>query len=214
MVKEKLETKVKKEKAKEKKQEAKTSAKGFYHYIKEAWKKTSPEKLREYMIKWRSEDRLKKIDRPTRLDRARALGYKAKKGFVIIRVRVKRGGRARTRINKKRRTKRQSVKKILKMSYQWVAEQRAQRKFTNLEVLNSYPIGKDGKFAFFEVIMVDPQRPEIKSDKNINWIIKDKNRKRAFRGITSAGKKSRGLRHRDPNLKIRPSARSWNRKGR
>ena len=80
------------------------------------------------------------------------------------------------------------------MNYREIAEQRVARKFTNLEVLNSYLIGKDGIHYFYEVILVDPQRPEIKNDKTINWITKPVNKRRTFRGLTSAGKKSRGLR--------------------
>lgn len=80
------------------------------------------------------------------------------------------------------------------MNYQWIAQQRAARKFTNLEVLNSYFLGKDGVHYFYEVILVDPERPEIKNDKTINWIAKPGNRGRVFRGLTSAAKKSRGLR--------------------
>ena len=80
------------------------------------------------------------------------------------------------------------------MNYKWVAEQRTARKFPNLEVLNSYWIAKDGQYVWYEVILVDPNRPEIKKDKNIKWITSKKHRKRVFRGLTSAGKKSRGLR--------------------
>ena len=80
------------------------------------------------------------------------------------------------------------------MNYQWIAEQRAVRKYRNLEILNSYLLGKDGVYYFYEVILVDPERPEIKNDPTISWITKPRNRGRAFRGLTSAAKKSRGLR--------------------
>lgn len=195
------------------KKEAKKSVKGVYHYLKEAWKKPDPAMLRQKMIDWRKGNRITKIAKPTRLDKARSLGYKAKKGFVVARVVIERGGRKRTRINKKRRTKRQSVKKVLKMNYRWIAEQRAAKKFKNLEVLNSYNLGKDGIYYFFEVILVDPTKPEIKNDKTIKWIASPKNKKRAQRGLTSAAKKSRGLRSKSPNLKVRPSQRAWSRKG-
>mgnify|MGYP002394837076 CR=1 FL=1 len=36
-----------------------------------------------------------RASRPSRPDKARRLGYKAKQGFVIYRVRVRRGGRKR-----------------------------------------------------------------------------------------------------------------------
>jgi large subunit ribosomal protein L15e len=168
--------------------------KGFYHYIKEAWKKPDVETLRKRMIEWRHSGVFTKVDKPLRLDRARALGYKDKTGFVIVRVRVKRGGHKRPRPNKGRRSVRMHTNMNLKMNYQTIAEQRAARKYTNLEVLNSYQIGKDGINYFYEVILLDPQVPEIKSDKNVNFVCDRKNRKRSLRGLTSASKKTRGFR--------------------
>ena len=91
------------------------------------------------------------------------------------------------------------------MNYKFIAEQRVARKYPNLEVLNSYPIGKDGVHYFFEVILVDPERSEIKNDPTISWITRPENRGRVFRGMTSAAKKSRGLRSRSPTNKSRPS---------
>lgn len=187
--------------------------KGMYHYIKQAWKKPKTATLRGRMIEWRKSNVFTKVDKPLRLDRARALGYKDKKGFVVIRVRIKRGGHKRPRPNKGRRSKRLHTRKNLRMNYKQIAEQRVSKKFANLEVLNSYQIGKDGINYFYEVILVDPQRPEIKNDKKINWITKKGNKKRAMRGLTSAAKKSRGLRNKSPTSKTRPSLRSNKRRG-
>lgn len=188
-------------------------AKGLYHYIKQAWKKPEKETLRKRMVQWRKSGVFTKVDKPLRLDRARALGYKDKKGFVVIRVRVKRGGHKRPRPNAGRRTKRMHTRKNLGMNYKWIAEQRVGKRYTNLEVLNSYNIGKDGMHYFYEVILVDPSRPEIKNDKTMNWISKPGHKKRPMRGLTSAAKKSRGLRNKGPELKVRPSLRAHNRKG-
>ena len=188
-------------------------AKGLSYYLRQAWKKPDMKVLRERMIEWRKSLTIVKVEKPLRLDRARALGYKAKKGFIIARIRILRGGRKRPRRNKGRRSKRQTIRKTLKMSYKWVAEQRVARKFPNLEVINSYNIGKDGQHYFFEVILVDPERKEIKKDKNMAWTCKPKNRGRAFRGLTSAGKKSRGMRKKTRELKVRPSIRARGRKG-
>lgn len=187
--------------------------KGMYHYIREAWKKPDEKVLRERMIQWRRSETQVKVDKPLRLDKARALGYKDKKGFVVIRIRLGRGGHKRPRPNKGRRSKRMHINKNLKMSYRWIAEARVAKKYTNLEVLNSYLIGKDGQHYFFEVICVDPQRPEIQNDPTINWITKGANRKRALRGLTSAGKKSRGLRSKYPTNKSRPSVRAGKGRG-
>ena len=173
-------------------------SKGLYHYIREAWKKPDKKTLRERMIEWRKSNVFTKVEKPLRLDRARALGYKDKKGFVVVRVRILRGGHKRSRPNKGRRSKRMHTRKNLSMNYKWIAEQRTQKKYKNLEVLNSYLIGKDGRHYFYEVILVDSKKPEIKKDKTINWIAKPQNKKRVLRGLTSAGKKSRGLRSKSP----------------
>lgn len=192
-------------------------AQSMYHYMREAWKKPDTETLRSRMIAWRASPAIEVVDKPLRLDRARSLGYKAKKGFVVVRVRVLRGGRKRKRAGVKgRKTRKQTIRKTLKMSYKWVAEMRASKFFNNLEVLNSYWIGKDGKHYFFEVILVDPNMPEIKSDRTMSWINSRTNSGRAERGLTSAAKQSRGLitrRGHSPTLKVRPSLRSWNRRG-
>ncbi len=189
-------------------------AQGMYHYLREAWKKTGRELLQERLIKWRAGEAVERVDKPLRLDRARALGYKAKKGIFVVRVRVIRGGRRRLRRGVKgRKSRKQTVRKMLKMNYRWVSEIRAARKYENMEVLNSYWVGKDGKYYFFEVIMVDPNMPEIKSDETLKWIFNKENRKRAERGLTSAARKSRGLRSKSHELKVRPSLRAWDRQG-
>ena len=167
--------------------------KGMYHYIKEAWKKPDKKVLRERMVEWRKSEVQTRVDKPLRLDRARALGYKDKKGFVVIRIRIMRGGHKRSRPNKGRRSKRMHTRKNLTMNYKWIAEQRVERKNRNLVVLNSYQIGKDGQNYFYEIICVDPERPEIKNDPSLKWTSKRKNRGRTMHGLTSSGKKARGL---------------------
>lgn len=188
-------------------------AKGMYHYIREAWKKPDTKTLRERMVEWRKSPVFKKVEKPLRLDRARSLGYKDKKGFSVIRVRVWRGGHKRSRPNKGRRGKRLHTRKTLRLNYRQIAEQRAAKRFRNLEVLNSYLIGKDGIHYFYEVIMIDPKRPEIKKDKKMNWITQKGHKGRASRGLTSAGKKARGLRSKSREMKVRPSLRARKRRG-
>jgi large subunit ribosomal protein L15e len=186
---------------------------GAYQHIGKAFRNVSREDMKTRLIAWRASESAVVVEKPLNLNKARMLGYKAKKGFVVIRVRVQRGGRKRSRHKHGRKTRKQHVSKILKMSYRWVAEGRAEKKYPNLEVLNSYSLGKDGKHYFYEVIMVDPSKPEIKSDKDINWICKPENHNRAARGLTSAAKKSRGMRTKSHTLKVRPSLRAWDRQG-
>lgn len=183
-------------------------AHGMYYYIKQAWKKPDSKTLRDRMTEWRKDETQIVVEKPLRLDRARALGYKDKTGFVVVRVRVKRGGHTKPRPVKGRKGRRMHTRKNLTMSYKWIAEQRVANKHRNLEVLNSYEIGKDGMNAFFEVICVDPQRPEIKNDPTMKWITEGTNKNRVLRGLTSSAKKSRGLRSKDPTNKNRPSVRS------
>ena len=151
--------------------------------------------MKERLVKWRRERAVTRIERPTRIDRARALGYKAKQGIIIVRVRVRRGGRRKARPRAGRRPRRMAVHKITPAkSIQRIAEERAARKYPNMEVLNSYWVAEDGRWKWYEVILVDPHHPSIKADKNLNWICNTVHRGRAFRGLTSAGKKGRGLR--------------------
>lgn len=185
----------------------------MYHYIKQAWKKPDKKTMQQRMIEWRKSPVQVAVDKPLRLDRARALGYKDKTGFTVVRIRIKRGGHKRPRPNKGRRSKRLHARKTLKMNYRWIAENRVAKKHTNLEVLNSYPIGKDGVNYFYEVICVDPQKKEIKNDPVFKWIADKKNTKRSLRGLTAAGKKSRGLRSKHPTNKARPSVRAGLRRG-
>jgi len=184
-----------------------------YKLIDNAFLNPSKEEKHTRLISWRAGDSIVKLEKPSRLGKARMLGYKAKKGIVVFRVRLLRGGRKRPRHTHGRKSRKQHVRKVLKMSYRWISEIRAERTYPNLEVLNSYPIGKDGKYYYFEVIMIDPSREEIKNDSVLRWIVKERNRNRAQRGLTSAGKKSRGLRSKNRNMKVRPSLRAWNRQG-
>ena len=171
----------------------------MYQYIRKVWKKpkvSMKNLVRERLLEWRRQPRFQRIEKPTRLDKARALGYKSKKGFVIVRGRMKRGGRRRPLYGRRGRkpSKAGLTGFTPKKSLQWIVEERVQKKHPNLEVLNSYWVIEDGQNVWFEVILIDPNSPEIKKDKNLKWITEKQHRKRVLRGLTSSGKKSRGLR--------------------
>jgi large subunit ribosomal protein L15e len=171
--------------------------------------------MRERLLEFRKEERaIVRVDRPTNLARARTLGYKAKRGIFVVRVRVRKGSGRHSRVSKRRRPKRMGVNKLTRgISIQAIAEQRASRKYPNCEVLNSYLVAEDGKHKYFEVIMVDRASPDVKSDKDLSWITEKQHRGRAERGLTSAMKKSRGLRRKGRGAeKIRPSLRAHDRK--
>ena len=185
----------------------------LYSSIRELWKRpkdSMKDLVQERLIEWRQGNVVVRIERPTRIDRARSLGYKAKQGYVIVRVRVKRGKRQRPLIKKGRRSKHKRRKKIVGKSYQWIAEERASKKYPNCEVLNSYKIGEDGKHHFYEVILLD--RVIVSKYRNMKWV--KNNNRRVYRGLTSAGKKSRGLTGKGKGYeKIRPSLRAHRNRG-
>ncbi|HLP80001.1 MAG TPA: 50S ribosomal protein L15e [Acidobacteriota bacterium] len=181
-----------------------------YTHIKNAWKKpkeTLAEAYRQYLIQWRKEPVTVRLEHPTRLDRARALGFKAKQGFLVVRQRVTRGGKMRPKPQGGRSPKKYTRQKVVHTSYQTIAEQRANKQYPNCEVLNSYWVGKDGDNFWYEVILVDVSHPVIQADSRINWICSQ--RGRVLRGLTSSARKSRGMRHKGTGTeKVRPSLRA------
>jgi large subunit ribosomal protein L15e len=193
--------------------------KNMYQYVQDAWKNPSESYVKELqrtrMIEWRHGGSFERVKKPLRIDRARALGYKAKQGYIIVRARIRRGGLRKRTIKAGRRAKRKGMTKItMGKSIQRIAEERTARKYPNLEVLNSYWVGDDGRHKYYEVILVDPHHPVIKSDPKINWICKSTHKGRVYRGLTSAGKKGRGLTHKGEDAtKVRPSVKSHHRKG-
>ena len=192
--------------------------KSMYSYIADAWKVPSTNYMKDLnrarRVEWRREENFCRIERPTRLDRARNAGYKAKQGYVLVRGRVRKGSFQKRQIKAGRRAKRKGILAItVGKSLQRMAEERAQKRYPNLEVLNSYWVGADGQREWYEVILVDPAHPVIKSDKKINWICDSVHKNRVYRGKTSAGQKGRGMRHTGKGAeKARPSVRANNRR--
>jgi len=141
------------------------------------------------------------------------LGYKAKHGFIVTLVRIRKGSGMHRRPVRGRRPKRMGVRKLTRrVSRQAMAEKRAGRKHPNAEVLNSYWVGADGKNTYYEVILIDVASPSIRADKDRNKIVFNKHTKRAERGLTSAGRKSRGLKRGKGHEKNYPSIRAKGRK--
>jgi large subunit ribosomal protein L15e len=173
-------------------------ARSVYSYISEQWKRPYEGEhgklMKQRLMEWRRQPSIVRVEKPTRIDKARRLGYKAKVGFVVVRVRVRKGGLRKPRPNSGRRPKRMGIyghspKKSLRL----IAEERAARKYRNLEVLNSYYVGEDGLYKYYEVILVDPNHPAILNDPDTNWISNSSQHGRVFRGKTAAGRKARGL---------------------
>ncbi|KAF3195063.1 60S ribosomal protein L15 [Orbilia oligospora] len=147
-----------------------------------------------------------RASRPSRPDKARRLGYKAKQGYVIYRIRVRRGGRKRP-VPKGATYGKPTNQGVNQLKYQRslksTAEERVGRRCANLRVLNSYWINQDSTYKYYEVILVDPQHKAIRRDARINWIVNPVHKHRESRGLTATGKKSRGINkgHRYNNTK-------------
>jgi large subunit ribosomal protein L15e len=186
-------------------------AESMYRHIARAFRTTmgpeGAEQRHERLLNWRRQESVTRLERPTRLDRARAVGYRAKGGYILARVRIRRGGQRKRAIIAGRRPKHKGIARMtLAKSLQRIAEERAQKHYPNLEVLNSYWVGEDGKEKFFEVILVDPNHPEIVADAKINWILAPTHKGRVYRGLTSAGRAGRGLRWKGKGAeRLRPS---------
>src|SRR3989338_11263260 len=89
-----------------------------------------------------------KLEKPTNLERARRLGYKAKQGFLVVRARVPKGIRKRPKPAAGRKPTKAGRFFSTGKSKQWIAEERAARKFPNLEVLSSYWTAEDGNYKW------------------------------------------------------------------
>ncbi|HEV2118763.1 MAG TPA: 50S ribosomal protein L15e [Candidatus Bathyarchaeia archaeon] len=144
-----------------------------YSHLADQWREKTPELkewLRHSVVSWRKEPVVKRIPYPTRLDRARRLGYKAKQGIVLVRVRVRRGGAKKPRPVSGRRQKALGVTKFTRsLSLQRIAEKRANRKYVNLSILDSYYLYSDGIHHWYEVILADKSHPAL-----VEWF-KEKN---------------------------------------
>jgi len=144
----------------------------MYKYISKTWRAIwSDPKFKAYLtykrMLWRRGKTVERVEKPSRLDKARMLGYRAKQGYVVVRVRVRKGGLSKIPPTLGRRQKRMGISKIKRgLSSQEIAEMRAKRKFRNLTVLGSYYLGEDGKYIWYEVIMADKHHPAIQSVKS------------------------------------------------
>ena len=67
------------------------------------------------------------------------------------------------------------------------------RRLKGLRVLNSYWVGEDSTFKYYEVILIDAHHKAIRRDPKINWMCAPVQKHRELRGLTAAGKTSRGL---------------------
>ncbi|MCL5100669.1 MAG: 50S ribosomal protein L15e [Candidatus Marsarchaeota archaeon] len=167
---------------------------GAYKYIKENFQnsyKQSSASLKDRLYRWHEEPSLVRLEHPTNVARARVLGYKAKQGVVVVRARIRKGLRKREKNKGGRKPSKSGRFFSMKKSFQSIAEERVAAKYRNCEVVNSYYIGEDGTDKYFEVILADRSNKKVMHDPLYSGVIRQRNR--ANRGLTSSGKKHRGM---------------------
>jgi len=130
--------------------------------------KENPMELRQRAVIWRNQNAITRVEKPSRIARARRLGYKAKQGIIVVRMRVGTGGMRKERPRGGRRPKHLGVTKIkADVSMKQVAERRVLQRYPNMKLLGSYFLYKDGMHYWFEVVLADPSHPRIAKDKEI-----------------------------------------------
>ena len=173
---------------------------GAYKYMSELYRKKQSDVMR-YLLRircwqYRQLAKVHRVPRSTRPDKARRLGYKNKQGFVIYRIAMRRGGRKRPVAKGcpygKPKTSGAVKQQKPVRNLQSIAEERVGRRVQGLRVLSSYWVGQDSTYKYFEVIMIDPFHKAIRRDAKINWMCRPVMKHRELRGLTGAGKSSRG----------------------
>jgi large subunit ribosomal protein L15e len=172
-----------------------------YKFLQELWRHKQSDALR-FLLRvraweYRQRNKITRVSRPTRTDKAHRLGFKSKPGYVVVRCGVRRGGRKRQNHRGMvfGKPKNQGINQLkFERNLQSLAEEKVGRKYANLRVLNSYWVNQDATMKYYEVILVDPAHERIRNDPRIQWIVNPVHKRRELRGLTSAGRKSRGLR--------------------
>merc|ERR1712110_198099 len=149
---------------------------GAYKYMNEIWRKKQSETMRYLqrvrVWQYRNLNTIHRASRPTRPEKARRLGYKASQGFVVYRIRMRRGGRKKPVPKGATMGKpvHQGVFVQFARRLQSVAEERVGRHCGALRVMNSYWVGEDSTYKYFEVILVDPNHNGIRNNPKLQWI--------------------------------------------
>jgi large subunit ribosomal protein L15e len=147
--------------------------------------------MQKRTIEYRKDKRaIVKVEKPTNLTSAKQVGYKAKQGIFVARVRVRKGSGTYKRPKSKRRPKRQGQSKLTrKINTRSMAEQKASNKFSNAEVIGSYKIAEDGKSHYYEIVLADREGMRIGTDPKLVFVTDQKGR--AERGKTIAGRRNK-----------------------
>jgi large subunit ribosomal protein L15e len=128
---------------------------GAYKYIRKNERLTLKNKAarRAILNTLEKSSIVSRVDRPTRLTRAKEIGYHAKQGYLIVRVKVAKGSFRRPRPVHARKPSKTGLYFNLAASKKDIAENRALRVYRNAKVLGSYFLAENGQYKWFEIIM-------------------------------------------------------------
>ena len=128
---------------------------GAAKYINASFQKSAKDRSETYRKRiriWKKQNTVMRTN-PTNPVRARALGYKATKEFIVARVRMKKGNRVRPKADLGRKPGKTRKRVEPGRALSWYAMQKSMRRFPNFQPINCYWAGEDGSEKFFEVIM-------------------------------------------------------------
>ena len=133
---------------------------GSYKYIhtNEIALYKNDERKKEILQEVRNQPILQRIERPTKPAKAKTIGYKAKQGYIVVRVRVSKGDFRRPRANHARRPSKSGLYYKLSVSKEDIARNRALKAYKNMEVIGSYFLIEDGKNKWFEIVMANSKK--------------------------------------------------------
>ncbi|KAK2094373.1 60S ribosomal protein L15 [Saguinus oedipus] len=173
---------------------------GVCKYIQELWRKKQSDvmcfPLRVGCWQYCQLSVLHRAHCPTCPDKLSQLGYKAKQGYVIYRIRVCHGD-SKCPVPKGASYSNpvhHGVNQLkFAQSLQPVAEEQAGSHCWSLRVLNSYWVGEDSTYKLLEVILIDPFHKAIRRNLDTQWITTLVHKHKEVSGLTSVGQKNRSL---------------------
>ena len=137
---------------------------GAFKYMRENEKKMLKDRSlrRQLLSEVRHVPMIVRVKRPTKLSKAKTIGYKAKPGFVVLRVRIGKGSFRRPRPVHARKPSKTGIYFNLKKSKQRIAEERALKVYKNMKLAGSYYLIEDGQYTWYEILLMDPVLAPLK----------------------------------------------------
>ncbi|MCW1291936.1 MAG: 50S ribosomal protein L15 [Candidatus Rehaiarchaeum fermentans] len=115
----------------------------------------NPERKKQLLLELSEKPEIYRIERPTRLFRAHALGYKAKQGYFVVRARISKGLTRRERPNHARHPSKTGLFFGYDISKKEILARRILNKYPNAIILGGYYLVENGQYKWYEFILKD-----------------------------------------------------------